>query len=82
MTYANPDALVTTDWLKANLSDPNIRIIEVDEDATVYEKGPHPRGRSPGAGPTTSTTRHGVTISTRRVSASCCPWPGWVPTRR
>ena len=38
MTYANPDALVTTDWLKANLSDPNIRVIEVDEDATVYDK--------------------------------------------
>ena len=38
MTYANPDALVTTDWLKANLSDPNLRVIEVDEDATVYDK--------------------------------------------
>ena len=38
MTYANPDALVTTDWLKANLSDPNIRVVEVDEDATVYDK--------------------------------------------
>ncbi|HEX6145128.1 MAG TPA: sulfurtransferase [Acidimicrobiia bacterium] len=38
MSYANPDALVTTDWLVANLSDPNIRVVEVDEDATVYEK--------------------------------------------
>ena len=38
MTYANPDALVTTDWLKANLSDPKLRVIEVDEDATVYDK--------------------------------------------
>jgi thiosulfate/3-mercaptopyruvate sulfurtransferase len=38
MSYANPDALVTTDWLKANLSDPNIRVVEVDEDATVYDK--------------------------------------------
>jgi thiosulfate/3-mercaptopyruvate sulfurtransferase len=38
MAYANPDALVTTDWLKENLSDPNVRVIEVDEDATVYDK--------------------------------------------
>ena len=38
MTYANPDALVTTDWLEANLSDPNVRVVEVDEDATVYDK--------------------------------------------
>jgi thiosulfate/3-mercaptopyruvate sulfurtransferase len=38
MAYANPDALVSTEWLKENLSDPNIRVIEVDEDATVYDK--------------------------------------------
>lgn len=38
MTYANPDALVTTEWLVENLSDPNVRVIEVDEDATVYDK--------------------------------------------
>jgi thiosulfate/3-mercaptopyruvate sulfurtransferase len=38
MSYANPDALVTTDWLEANLSDPNIRVVEVDEDASVYDK--------------------------------------------
>jgi thiosulfate/3-mercaptopyruvate sulfurtransferase len=38
MSYANPGALVTTDWLEANLSDPNIRVVEVDEDATVYDK--------------------------------------------
>jgi len=37
--YTNPDALVESDWLEQNLSDPNIRIIEVDEDTTAYEKG-------------------------------------------
>ncbi len=36
--YATPDALVETDWLEANLDDPNIRTIEVDEDTTAYEK--------------------------------------------
>ena len=37
--YANPDALVETDWLEQHLDDPKIRIIEVDEDTTAYEKG-------------------------------------------
>jgi thiosulfate/3-mercaptopyruvate sulfurtransferase len=41
--YANPDVLVTTDWLESNLDDPDVRIIEVDEDTTAYEKG-HIRG--------------------------------------
>jgi len=39
MTYANPDVLVETDWLAEHLQDPNIRVIEVDEDTTVFEKG-------------------------------------------
>jgi thiosulfate/3-mercaptopyruvate sulfurtransferase len=39
MTYANPDALVETDWLAEHLQDPNIRVIEVDEDTTAFEKG-------------------------------------------
>jgi thiosulfate/3-mercaptopyruvate sulfurtransferase len=37
--YANPEALVETDWLARSLRDPNVRIIEVDEDVTAYEKG-------------------------------------------
>ena len=37
--YANPDALVDTDWLEAHTEDPGVRIIEVDEDTTAYEKG-------------------------------------------
>jgi thiosulfate/3-mercaptopyruvate sulfurtransferase len=37
--YANPDALVTTDWLAEHLGDPDIRVIEVDEDTSAYEKG-------------------------------------------
>jgi len=37
--YANPDVLVSTDWLEEHLEDPNIRIIEVDEDTTSYDKG-------------------------------------------
>src|SRR6266571_4933464 len=36
--YAHPEALVETDWLADHVSDPNIRVIEVDEDTTAYEK--------------------------------------------
>ncbi len=41
--YANPDALVSTEWLEGQLDDPDVRVIEVDEDTTAYEKG-HIRG--------------------------------------
>jgi len=41
--YANPGALVDTDWLEGHIEDPDIRIIEVDEDTSAYEKG-HIRG--------------------------------------
>jgi thiosulfate/3-mercaptopyruvate sulfurtransferase len=37
--YANPDALVETEWLSEHAGDENIRVIEVDEDTTAYEKG-------------------------------------------
>ncbi len=39
MSYANPDALVTTDWLAQHLGDPDVRPIEVDEDTGLYTKG-------------------------------------------
>jgi thiosulfate/3-mercaptopyruvate sulfurtransferase len=38
MSYANPNALVTTDWLEDHLADPNLRIIEVDEDTDAYQR--------------------------------------------
>jgi thiosulfate/3-mercaptopyruvate sulfurtransferase len=41
--YAKPDVLVDTDWLEQHLDDPSIRVIEVDEDTSAYEKG-HIRG--------------------------------------
>jgi thiosulfate/3-mercaptopyruvate sulfurtransferase len=36
--YAKPDSLVDTDWLVANLGDPKLRIIEVDEDTEAYTR--------------------------------------------
>ena len=37
--YANPDALVSTDWAAEHGHDNGIRLIEVDVDPTNYEKG-------------------------------------------
>src|SRR5262249_55335231 len=42
-TYANPEALISTDQLAARLDDPDLAILEVDEDTTAYEKA-HIRG--------------------------------------
>ena len=39
MGYANPDALVSTEWLAEHLGDPRIRPIEVDEDNEAYGQG-------------------------------------------
>jgi thiosulfate/3-mercaptopyruvate sulfurtransferase len=34
--YANPDVLVSTDWVADHLDDPNVRIIESNEDPLLY----------------------------------------------
>ena len=38
-TYANPDVLVTTDWVAEHLNDPNVKLVEVDVDTASYDKG-------------------------------------------
>jgi thiosulfate/3-mercaptopyruvate sulfurtransferase len=42
--YAKPDVLVSTEWVAQHLNDPNVRIIESNEDALLY-----PSGHIPGA---------------------------------
>jgi thiosulfate/3-mercaptopyruvate sulfurtransferase len=37
--YANPDVLVSTEWVAQHLDDPTIRIVESDEDVLLYEIG-------------------------------------------
>jgi thiosulfate/3-mercaptopyruvate sulfurtransferase len=37
--YANPQMLVTTEWLEKHLDDPNVVIVESDEDVLLYETG-------------------------------------------
>ena len=42
--YANPDKLVSTDWVAARLDDSSVRIVESNEDPLLY-----PSGHIPGA---------------------------------
>ncbi len=37
--YANPAALVSTEWVAAHLQDPQVRLVEVDVDTTAYDQG-------------------------------------------
>jgi thiosulfate/3-mercaptopyruvate sulfurtransferase len=37
--YAHPEVLVETDWLADHLNDPNIRIVESNEDILLYDQG-------------------------------------------
>ncbi len=39
MPYTHPDYLVETDWVASHLNDPNVRIVESDEDALLYRTG-------------------------------------------
>jgi thiosulfate/3-mercaptopyruvate sulfurtransferase len=37
--YAHPEVLVSTQWVADHLSDPKVRLIEVDVDTTAYDQG-------------------------------------------
>src|SRR5690606_38493723 len=37
--FAHPEVLVTTQWVADHLDDPNVRILESDEDIMLYEVG-------------------------------------------
>jgi thiosulfate/3-mercaptopyruvate sulfurtransferase len=37
--YAHPEMLVTTDWLAANLDNPEVVVVESDEDVLLYDTG-------------------------------------------
>jgi 3-mercaptopyruvate sulfurtransferase SseA len=61
--YANPERLVTTDWLTEHLDDPRVVVAESDEDVLLCETG-HIRGRARSTGIPTSTIRWRATTST------------------
>jgi thiosulfate/3-mercaptopyruvate sulfurtransferase len=35
--YVHPEVLVSTDWVEQHLNDPNVRIVESDEDVLLYD---------------------------------------------
>src|SRR4051794_9677119 len=37
--YAHPEVLVTTQWVDEHRRDPNVRIVETDEDLLLYGQG-------------------------------------------
>ncbi|HYN20637.1 MAG TPA: sulfurtransferase [Thermoanaerobaculia bacterium] len=37
--YSQPDALVSTDWVSGHLNDPNVRLVESNEDPLLYSSG-------------------------------------------
>nr|MDQ3354732.1 rhodanese-like domain-containing protein [Actinomycetota bacterium] len=37
--YAHPEKLVTTEWLAQHLDDPDVVVVESDEDVLLYETG-------------------------------------------
>src|SRR5947209_5388827 len=37
--YVHPEVLVDTDWVKANLGKPGIKVVEIDVDTKAYEAG-------------------------------------------
>ncbi len=37
--YAHPEVLVSTDWVEQHLNDPNIRLVESNEDTLLYSTG-------------------------------------------
>jgi thiosulfate/3-mercaptopyruvate sulfurtransferase len=38
-SYAHPEVLVTTDWVKENLEKPTFKLVEIDVDTKAYEAG-------------------------------------------
>jgi len=53
--YAEPRVLVSTEWVAGHLEDPQVRVVEADEDVLLYEVGHVPGSvngqRSGSAGP-------------------------------
>ena len=38
-SYIHPEVLVTTDWVKEHLSDPGVKLVEIDVDTKAYDAG-------------------------------------------
>lgn len=67
--YAHPDALVSTDWVAAHANDPDIRVVESNEDPLLIRPATF-RARSRWIGRATSTIPFGATTWAARVSSA------------
>ena len=38
-SYAHPEVLVSTDWVKENIGKPGIKLVEIDVDTKAYDAG-------------------------------------------
>ena len=72
--YANPDMLVSTDWVAEHLNDANVAIVEVDVDTGAYDEG-HVPAPSAGTGRHSSATRFAVISSAPRSCRNCGSLP-------
>ena len=69
--YAKPDVLVTTDWVEEHLDDAGVRLIEVDEDTSAYDKGHIPGAVALGLEHRPAHRCRDVTSRTRPGSRRC-----------
>ena len=59
--YANPSALVSTNWVSQHLDNFDLRLLEVDVDTTAYDRG-HLRGAPRSTGPVGIRGTHAGTL--------------------
>jgi len=48
--YANPNALVSTEWVSQRLADSSVKLVEVDVDTSAYYERATSKEPSPGTG--------------------------------
>ena len=68
--YAHPETLVSTDWVAEHLTDPKVRIVEVDVDTKSYDEGACPERHRLGveyAAKRHGPPRHSVQAAVRGV---------------
>ena len=69
--YAHPEVLVSTDWVKEHMNDPQVKLVEIDVDTNAYDAGHIPGAIHIEAGRLPGVTRHAANrtpVASRRVT--------------